>query len=325
MLFYKHGPAADPFAFIYTDPGWLRDFDPPRDFPFWVNTEPTNLCNLDCIFCSRQMIGPDLGRMDFSLMKKITDEVASKGGSIRMAGWGEPLLHPEIIDHVAYIKSKGVPLKIYTNGLLLTEDQMRAFVAAGLDELQFSMQGLNAEQYHFNRRKGNYDKLREKIALAHEVRGGAARPFLSILTSALKSEFEAADPQAFIDGWAPLVDKVAVDFTNLNFVAHLGRVQDHLDDHAMDLVHVPCVDIFLAIEVAWNGDVSMCGQDAAHHPEHVLGNVRDMTLHEAWHSAKMNQHREDVGRHTRHDQKAICKNCYPNTLKYEGFKAEAAS
>jgi MoaA/NifB/PqqE/SkfB family radical SAM enzyme len=325
MLYYKHGPASDPFAFIYTDPGWLRDYDPPRDFPFWVNTEPTNICNLDCIFCSRQMFTGKPGRMDSGLMAKITDEVAAHGGSIRMAGWGEPLLHPEIIDHVAHIKSRGVPLKIYTNGLLLTEDQMRAFVAAGLDELQFSMQGLDAEQYHFNRRKGDYQKLREKIELAHDVRGSAARPFLSILTSALKSEFEAADPQGFIDDWAPLADKVAVDFTNLNFVKHMDRVKPHLDDHAMALVHRPCVDIFLAIEVAFNGDISMCGQDATHHPEHVLGNARETTIRAAWHSDKMNRHREDVGRHTRHDQKAVCRNCYPNTLKYEGFKAEATS
>jgi radical SAM protein with 4Fe4S-binding SPASM domain len=197
-------------------------------------------------------------------------------------------------------------------------------VAAGLDDLQFSMQGLNAEQYHFNRRKGDYGKLREKITLAHDVRGDAARPFLSILTSALKSEFEAADPQAFIDEWSALADKVAVDFTNLNFVRHMDRVKPLLDDHAMDLVHRPCVDIFLAIEVACNGDISKCGQDATHHPEHLLGNVAEMSIHQAWHSAKMNQHRDDVGRHTRHDTKAVCRNCYPNTDKYDVFKAAAA-
>ena len=323
MLHYKHGEKSDPFWFIYSDPGWLRDYDPPRDFPFWVNIEATNLCNLDCIFCSRQLATGPKGLMSDEVLGRIIAETAAHPpAALRVAGWGEPLLHPRFSDHVRRIKEAGLPLKVYTNGVLLTEEIMTAFIEAGLDELQFSMQGLSPQQYEFNRRKSSFPVFREKVELAARLRekAGAERPFLSLLSSALKSELESADPGEFVREWSPLVDKIALDLTNLNFVRGCERVRDHLDDQALCLVHRPCVDVFLAIEVNHNGAIEFCGQDASQTPEHVLGNVMNMTIHEAWHSDKMNVHRQAVGRDVRHDDMVICRNCYHNTTKYDLFK-----
>ncbi len=323
MLHYKHGEQSDPFLFIYSDPGWLREYDPVRDFPFWVNIESTNFCNLDCVFCSRQLADCPKGCMSDRILDRIVEEVAAHPlAAIRVAGWGEPLIHPNFIDHVRRIKSAGIPLKVYTNGTLLTEEMMIAFIEAGLDELQFSMQGLTPDQYEFNRRKSSFDLFKSKVALAGDIRArlGSEKPFLSLLTSVLKSELEKADPKAFIDEWSPLVDKTAVDLTNLNFVKDVGRVKELLEDQALSMVHRPCVDVFLAIEINHNGAIEYCGQDANQTPDHILGNIRDTSIHQAWHSPKMAAHRQAVGRDTRHDEMVICCNCYHNTSKYELFK-----
>jgi sulfatase maturation enzyme AslB (radical SAM superfamily) len=253
------------------------------------------------------------------------DEVAAhRPAAMRMGGWGEPMLHPRFVDQVRRIKRAGVRLKIYTNGILLTEDIMAALVDAGLDELQFSMQGLNQDQYEFNRRKSDYGRLAANIGMAREVRDrmGGDRPFLSLLTSALKSELEAEDPQRFLDHWTRVVDKAAVDLTNLNFVRHLDQVRDLLDDQALNMVHRRCVDVFLALEVNFNGAIEFCGQDACQTPDHVIGFVDRMSLHQAWHSDRMNAHRQAVGREVRHDQLPICRNCYHNTDKYALFKSK---
>ena len=228
MLYYRHGEQTDPFLFIYSDPGWLRDYDPPRDFPFWVNIEATNLCNLDCIFCSRQLATGAKGYMSDEVLRRIVDEVKENPpAAMRVAGWGEPLMHPNFTEHVRIIKEAGIKLKVYTNGLLLTEEMMASFVEAGLDELQFSMQGLTPAQYEFNRRKANFGVFKQAVETAARVRKrlGAEKPFLSLLTSVLKSELEEADPKAFIEEWSPLVDKAAVDLTNLNFVREVERVK----------------------------------------------------------------------------------------------------
>jgi organic radical activating enzyme len=323
MLHYRNGEQSDPFLFIYADPGWLRHYDPPRPFPFWVNIEATNLCNLDCIFCSRQLATCSRGFMSDNVLDRIVNEVAQHPpAAIRVAGWGEPLLHPNFVRHAAKIKQAGIPLKIYTNGLLLNEDMMAAFVHAGVDEIQFSMQGLTPEQYEFNRRKAEFTKFKTAVETAARVRAKmkSSKPFLSILTSALKSELDQASPKQFIQDWSPLVDKVAVDLTNLNFVRECERVKDLLDDQAMPTEHAPCVDVFLAIEVNYSGLIEFCGQDADQTPDHVLGDIRYMTIREAWTSRKMEKHRQAVGREIRHDELPICQNCYPNTSKYELFK-----
>ena len=326
MLYYKNGETSDPFFFIYTDPGWLRDYDNPvRDFPFWVNIEATNLCNLDCIFCSRQLATGPKGCMSDEVLERIVEEVRQyPPAAIRVAGWGEPFMHPGFTGMVERIKAAGIPLKIYTNGLLLTEEMMVAFIEAGLDEIQFSMQGLTPAQYEFNRRKSDFRLFKSKVELAARTRAalGAGRPFLSILTSVLAGELKAADPRRFIDEWSPLVDKAAIDLTNLNFVRECDRVKDLLEDQALSMVHKPCVDIFLAVEVNYNGAIEFCGQDANQTPEHILGSVLEMTIHQAWHSDKMNAHRQAVGREIRHDEMVICRNCYHNTSKYELFKEQ---
>jgi len=324
MLCYKNGEHSDPFFYIYSDPGWLRDYDRPvRDFPFWVNLESTNLCNLDCIFCSRQLASGPQGFMSDEILDLIVAEVRRHPpAALRIAGWGEPLLHPRFTDHVRRIKAAGLSLKVYTNGTLLTEEMMEAFIEAGLDEIQFSMQGLTSKQYEFNRRRSNFELFKSKVDLAAKTRArlGGDRPFLSLLTSVLRSELEEADTQVFIDEWSPLVDKIAIDRTNLNFVRNCERVRPLLDDQAVDMTYRPCVDIFLAIEVNYNGAIEICGQDADQTPEHILGNISEISIHEAWHSDKMNDHRQAVGRETRHAQRPICRYCYHNTSKYDLFK-----
>ena len=76
----------------------------------------------------------------------------------------------------------------------------------------------------------------------------------------------------------------------------------------------------MAVEVNYNGAIEFCGQDADQTPEHVLGNVLETSIYEAWHSEKMNRHRQAVGRDCRHDEMPICRNCYHNTNKYDLFK-----
>ncbi len=322
MLRYRRGPQSDPFYWLYTSPGWLTEYDPPRDFPFWLNLELTNRCQLDCFFCSRQTSRRPLGDMSPDTLRRIVDEAARYDQcGIRLTGWGEPLLYPRIAEAAALIKATGRPLKIYTNGLALTPELMDRFLEAGVDDLQFSMQGLTPEQYEFNRRRSSYARLRANMEMAADRRGAAERPFLSLLTSVLADEAAAADPEAFVTEMLTVVDKVAVDLTNLNFVREVDRVKPFLDRQSGGLTRGRCVDVFLALEVKYDGLIQFCGQDADGLPEHSLGRVGEISLHQAWHSRGMNEQRDLVGRGLGHEARTVCRNCYHNTTKYDLFKA----
>lgn len=321
MLKYRHGPQGDPFYWLYSSPGWLTDYDPPRAFPIWVNLEPTNICQLDCIFCSRQLSKRPLGYMDLKTAAAIIEEAsAHKECGLRLTGWGEPLLHPAIGELVTMIKKAGLPLKIYTNGLALTPELMATFIEMEVDDLQFSMQGLNAAQYEFNRRKASYSKFAAAVEMASKIRGDKARPFLSLLTSVLAHEAAEGHAEAFCEHWLQYVDKVAVDLTNLNFVAETERAKPYLEKQSQGLERRKCVDVFLAQEIKYDGLIQFCGQDADARPEHSLGLVGEITLAQAWHSQKMEEHRNLVGRGLGHNTMTLCANCYHNTSKYDYFK-----
>jgi MoaA/NifB/PqqE/SkfB family radical SAM enzyme len=251
----------------------------------------------------------------------IVDEAARYPGcALRLTGWGEPLLHPRAGEFAALIKKAGLPLKIYTNGLALTPKLMDVFIENEVDDLQFSMQGLTPAQYEFNRKKSDYKKLLANIEMASARRGARSRPFLSILTSVLASEAKEADPEAFMDDFLTLADKAAVDLTNLNFVSGVERVKPFLEKQSPSLTRGLCVDVFLAMEIKYDGLIQFCGQDADSLPEHSLGRVGEISLHEAWHSPKMNEQRDRVGRNMGHESMRVCRHCYHNTSKYDLFK-----
>jgi organic radical activating enzyme len=327
LLTYLDGPESDPFNYIYSSKGWLSEYDPPRSFPFWVNLEPTNHCQLNCLFCSRQKSKRPKGYLDLTLAEAIFDEISKEESkaAVRFTGWGEPLLHPRIGDLCSLAKKRSIPLKIYTNGLELSPALMDKLIELEVDDLQFSMQGLNEEQYLFNRVGSDYGRLVKNIEMANQMRGGAKKPFLSLLTSALARELEEASPKEFTDRWLGVVDKVAVDLTNLNFVADLPRVKPYLDLQSSGLRRGLCVDVFLALEVKYDGAIEFCGQDADSRPEHTAGHFPTDSLKQAWLGSRMEAQREKVGRSLGHEGSPVCSNCYHNTDKYDLFKSIAAN
>ena len=325
VLRYRQGPASDPFYELYQSPGWLTDFDPPRPFPFWLNLELTNRCQLDCLFCSRQNSRRPLGDLSLETARLLVGEArawAEAGDfvGVRFTGWGEPLLHPRAAEIAALVKAAGLKLKIYTNGLALTPELMDRFMDLEVDDLQFSLQGLTPAQYEFNRRGAAYLSLRAALEMAARRRGAAARPFLSVLTSTLADEAREADPEAFIKDMLTLADKVAVDLTNLNFVADRDRVKPYLGRQSAGLTRARCVDVFLALEIKYDGLIQICGQDAEGRPDHSLGRLGETSLGAAWLGPGMNERRQRVGRDLDHEALPVCRHCYHNTTKYELFK-----
>lgn len=102
-----------------------------------VYVEPTSRCNLKCAICIRNssteiqgdMAGETFGGLLESLRHFEYKPVICFGG------FGEPLLHPNIIEMVARAKDIAERVEIITNGLLLTEQMVREFVWVGLDIL----------------------------------------------------------------------------------------------------------------------------------------------------------------------------------------------
>ena len=92
--------------------------------------EVTDLCNLACEGCYRQTI------TKHKTLEQIKDEVLffkrwRNPDNCSIAG-GEPLIHPQILDVVAFIAQNGIKPVILTNGHALTPELLRELKKAGL-------------------------------------------------------------------------------------------------------------------------------------------------------------------------------------------------
>jgi len=75
--------------------------------PRIIFIEPTNYCNYKCTICPITSMKRKKGFMNLDLFKKIVDEASNIGiKRINLQMYGEPLLHPKLLEMIRYAKSK---------------------------------------------------------------------------------------------------------------------------------------------------------------------------------------------------------------------------
>ena len=192
----------------------------------WIDINVTELCNRKCIFCPR--IDDDFYpnqnlNISLDLIRKMAIELRSikYQGAIVLCGFGEPLLHPDIIEVVS-ILSKTARIEIVTNGDYLTPSIITNLVEAGVGYFVVSM----------------YDGV-------HQV-----EKFKSLFLDADCSE------EKFIlrDRWHSEADGFGLKLTNRAGTIKIG------DQDPIDISH-PCHYPAYSMTIDWNGDALLCVQD----------------------------------------------------------------
>jgi hypothetical protein len=110
-------------------------------WPYTINDnpntviEPTTRCNLSCPGCYRitNLAHGEHRQKSLEDMKTYIDDVIRlRNTSCLSFLGGEPLLHPQLTDAIAYAKQKGLNVGVYSNGLLLTEPKLAEFRELGV-------------------------------------------------------------------------------------------------------------------------------------------------------------------------------------------------
>ncbi|MFA6001137.1 MAG: radical SAM protein [Thermoleophilia bacterium] len=92
----------------------------PRTMEFFLS----NVCNHACAGChSRYMHKDEDQFLDFDILKEVVTDFAELGvEGVELSGGGEPLMYPQIIPAIAYMRAHGLKVGMFTNGTLLTEE-----------------------------------------------------------------------------------------------------------------------------------------------------------------------------------------------------------
>ena len=129
-----------------------------------IRLETNKSCNLRCRYCYAQS-GEDLAKIaDFQCSQSASVFEAKELGikSVVVIGGGEPTLHPNFRELIAYIDSLGIIPMLFSNTILMTEElaeflyEHNASVMGKLDSLKPEVQDYLAG------REGGFQEISER-------------------------------------------------------------------------------------------------------------------------------------------------------------------
>ena len=280
----------------------------PLAYPHRMYLESTNACNLRCVMCPTGLGLSERrkGYLDWDLFRQIVDEMAPHVSMTTLHIWGEPLLHPRIVDMIAYCREHGLDAEISTNAVLLTPEMSQAILDAGLGAIYLCLDGTTAETYENVRREASFERTRENIEsfLALRTAGHYERPTTKL--QIIEIAPTADQIETFKRLWkVPGVDRVNVKAFDSwgDQVSEISALRTAPKPTLPSRFH--CPNLWYHAHIYWDGTLVCCDRDFdARYP---LGNVGDGVMN-AWRGPQMTRLRL---KHINHDLDDVssCGNC----------------
>jgi radical SAM protein with 4Fe4S-binding SPASM domain len=274
--------------------------------PKYLVIESTNHCQLACEVCgaTSARCSRTRGIMDWELFQDLVDQaVLLRPDRVCLHAFGEPLLHPRIVDMVALLARRGLRAELVTNGELLTPELARGLRQAGLFELGISHPNITPVNYQICRGKPAPPGIDDQIAKAVSEWEGQERQ-VSIRCLVLKKLLSKGAPESavFLDRWlsTPGVGIVALH----GYLPWPRHVCPELIDF---LLAKPrrCPVCMQTLTVLWDGTVTPCSYDV--NAEVGVGSFPADNLVKLYNSAQLRVLRKSWMR--RNSVPAICRNC----------------
>lgn len=230
--------------------------------------------------------------MDFSLFKRIVDEIVEIGNvNVYLHFSGEPLIHPDFVKMVEYVSTKRSQLYsvgFFTNGMLLDKHISEALVRCKVDWVTVSIDGVGNSQERI--RQGSvYSKVEDNVNNLLRIRNSSAKPLVFINTTIFsQSDQELSEIRNVwtekIDGviFSPRVDSETFRLLNVQ------RWKQFSDVKRDRFCKLPLYELI----VFWNGTVGFCCHDFNGYG--VVGSMKDSSLMDIWKSEAMKSARQFV-------------------------------
>ena len=108
--------------------------------PVFANIEITTRCNLQCKYCARTLFSRNNKDMLFERFVQTLD-LLPNAYRITLVGLGEPLLHKDVVNFVAYGVAEKRRMALVTNAMGLSTQMSKDLISAGLHSIAFSIDG----------------------------------------------------------------------------------------------------------------------------------------------------------------------------------------
>ncbi|MEW6593972.1 MAG: radical SAM protein [Thermodesulfobacteriota bacterium] len=280
--------------------------------PLDVDIEISSFCNLDCVMCERRRMTRTPMNMSLPLFKAIIDQCQAIGvDQVKLNLWGESLVNPRFLDMVRYAKENSdLILQFNTNANLLTPELSQGIVAAGLDKMTISFDGMSAPVYEKIRRKGKFQRVWDNVhaLLDAKHQAGSRLPLLTL--QILQTPDTLPEIEQFVAYWTGKADFVSV--TNISALVDQGILAQSVREQKRSAERIPCAEIWQRLSVFADGTVTVCCSDFQGFL--AIGKIGEDRLLDLWRGEKLQKLRQ---RHRVGDLEGlVCAQC-TSTFRYQ--------
>ena len=297
-------------------------------FPHILHVGVTTYCNLRCPACptGTRALGRPRQHLEYDVFARRVDELRGTLLFMLFWDWGEPLMHPRLVDMIRHARKSSIKTVISSNGTVAnSEAQIERLVAAGPDLIAVCVDGATQETYERYRMGGKLSDVLmtlERLAWA-KAKQKSARPVVEFRSLATRYN-EREMPQLL-----RLAEETGANFFSVKTLRPYDYRGHDLDDELVPLDQVlaryayeedgkrsvrgriydagplNCGKPLRAPTLNADGDLVFCSY--ARHAEEKFGDVSSASIKRVWRSrsAREKRLRFLVMRGTR-----SCERCY---------------
>ncbi|WP_218824291.1 radical SAM protein [Pontibacter ummariensis] len=142
--------------------------------PNFLQIEPVGQCNLKCQMCPIQFRtdgkdGKPLAFMKFDDFVKLIGEFPEIQ-ELHLQGLGEPMMHPQLFEMVAFAAKRGIKVSTNSNMTLFSQRRAEHCVTSGLDSLHVSVDGATAETFENIRVGGKFERVISNVEILKKAK-----------------------------------------------------------------------------------------------------------------------------------------------------------
>lgn len=278
----------------------------PLEAPYCIFIDPSNRCNLQCKFCMNSKI-KNKQDMHFDLYKKIIDdlqEFENPVKTIRLYGFGEPLLNKDFPKMVAYAKKSNKVLNVdtTTNGTLLRPTLNKKIIDAGIDRINISISSLNDLGYLGSTGTSiNFNALVKNIEHLYSIKEQC-----TIYIKITGDHLSKKGKKKFFHIFELISDGCDIEFTaNCWYDMDIQTNDKGIGIYGQPLEDINvCSYIYYMMTIHTHGECSLCFLDW--NKKLLIGDVRHDTIKNIWNGPKMKLFQKKGIMGYKHP---ICQNC----------------
>ncbi|MCH8156559.1 MAG: radical SAM protein [Nitrospinae bacterium] len=285
-----------------------------------MQIEITNRCNMTCPMCPREVLDIELEHMDWDKFIIVIGKLTGQE-HITLTGWGEPFLHPRIFDMIAYCKERGHRVMITSNALFPNEGFVETILGSALDEITFSIDGVEdnkvADGHTSNKVYDNIEKISRlrkngapTIRLQATLHGGCENDLYDVIRYGARIGCDAVNVGRIDKKYAPelkrpgpeeearifhIADRIArasgirLDWLQYSVATGITRFFYRLLRKKLHRSGKYCLKTFDYAYVSREGNVTPC----CLLPDVKIGSLIDGDLQTIWQSDRFNHFREN--------------------------------